>query len=400
MINTEFCTRSTLKGCTLLRNTIYCYGGIPATIVFRYRAETYQGFYKLDVSRNLTRDELMSNWTQLNDDVPFDSKPNMTLEANADFAMVPIPNQASVVNGGVGYGAAVLTDTANGKKIPMTRLLNDETTKFDGQNWSIIPSGGIDQYFGQTGNYVESKQSIYYWGGWSVLNNRSADVTFRILNYTTLQWSFSQSTPLPGDSIVRFRHTATMGADNKIYFIGGTSGYGANDSISMQDILVYDTTADKWDLTKSQGSVTPSERSMHTTTWIPGTNTLLVYGGAATLPEPNNFTTVSDYCYTYDTVQNQWTPHNPQGPSGAGALYGHSGPAAPQDYSPGVMFILNLNNMSWSEQYNANALNYVLPSPVKNITIPEPTQTPLPVVSNTPTIIGAVIGSVGSVRSH
>ncbi|KAF7732838.1 hypothetical protein EC973_000114 [Apophysomyces ossiformis] len=367
-----------------------------------YPSEALEGFYKLDMSRNLTVNEMWTNWTQLEHELPaYDGAD--PLERNADFAMVTIPNQAFVVNGGVGYGAAVLVNIkVKGEKGPMTRLLNNQTTKFDGQNWSTIPSGGIDQYFGQTGNYVESKQSIYYWGGWNVRNNRSADATFRIFDYTTLQWSFSPSTPLPGNSGVRFRHTATMAGDDKIYFIGGTNGYYATDSISMQDILVYDTTADRWDLIKSQGSVTPSERSMHTTTW---TNNI-------TIANTNKFVPVSDYCYTYDTVRNLWTLHIPQGQSGADEIYGHSavaignstlliifgvGPVEPKKLDEQDIFILDLNNMSWSEQYNANALNYVLPSPAKNITIPEPTQTPSPIVDKTPTIIGAVVGSVGSV---
>ncbi|KAF7720402.1 hypothetical protein EC973_009266, partial [Apophysomyces ossiformis] len=82
----------------------------------------------------------------------------------------------------------------------------------------------------------------------------------------------------------------------------------------MQDILTYDTTADKWDLIKSQGAVTPSERNLHTTNW---SNTTNING-------PDVFRAVSDYCYTYDTVSNQWTQHDPQGQPGAGVLYGHS----------------------------------------------------------------------------
>ncbi|KAF7725251.1 hypothetical protein EC973_000339 [Apophysomyces ossiformis] len=393
----------------MCRKTIFCYGGLNGPREILFKAETYYGFHTLDVSRNVTRNQLMSNWTDLEDDL-FPQYLRSHAEQNADFAMVNVPDNAFVVNGGIGYGVAVMYTRDKGwKPKPMTEPLTNNTVKYDGQSWSALPSGPFDQYFGQSGNYVESKQSIYYWGGWSVVQNISADVTFRILNYTTLQWSSSAFSPLPGNSVVRFRHTATMAGDHKIYFIGGTSGYGANDSISMQDILIYDTIADKWNLTKSQGPVTPSQRSMHTTNWIPGTSTLVVYGGAATLPGPNNYTTVPDHCYTYDTVGNQWTQQNPKGQSGPGELYGHSsilignstllitfGNFRTSGEQPGyaAMFILNLINMSWSEQYDANALNYVLPSRTTNNTVPEATQTPLSVISNTPTIIGAVVGSV------
>ncbi|KAF7732848.1 hypothetical protein EC973_000124 [Apophysomyces ossiformis] len=367
---------------------MYCYGGIVNASVFNYPAPSLEGFYELDISHDLTLNQVQTGWTQLQGDVNATQKYNFTLEANADFAIVTVPHQAFVLNGGAGQGVPIIG--AEGGFV--TTLLNHETTRFNGESWDAIFSGGIEQYLGQTGNYIASKQSIYYWGGWNLSRNRTADAQFRLLNYTTLQWSSSPYAPLPENPIIRYRHTATLVGDDKIYFIGGTSGYGANDSISMQDILIYDTTVDKWNLTKSQGSVTPSERSMHTTTWT------------------NSYTAVPDYCYTYDIDRNQWTQHNLQGQSGAGQLYGHSavlignstlfilfgiGSLAPPSNSAGSMYILNLTSMAWTDQYKASALDYVMPKPSKNSTIPQPTHAPPEEDgSKTRTIIGAVVGSV------
>ncbi|KAF7727822.1 hypothetical protein EC973_006935, partial [Apophysomyces ossiformis] len=110
---------------------------MPDLNYINFPSEATQEFYKLDVSHNLTRNELASNWTQLQSNID----PNPVVECNADFAMVNVP-QAFLINGGVGFGAASW-DPISGTLT--TTLLVNETTKFDGQKWSTLPSGGTQQ---------------------------------------------------------------------------------------------------------------------------------------------------------------------------------------------------------------------------------------------------------------
>ncbi|KAF7721578.1 hypothetical protein EC973_004470 [Apophysomyces ossiformis] len=189
----------------------------------------------------------------------------------------------------------------------------------------------------------------------------------------------------------RYQHTATLTADNKIYIIGGSQGYGSDYTISMADILVYDTVHDSWEVRTSQGPVIPSSRGMHTTTWN------------------RNMTPVSDYCYMYDTLKNQWTPAAVQGGPAAGPIYGHSavligsstlfillgkGPSQiVNNVWSGNFFILDLNKMAWTEQYSASALNYVPSSSTIGPNNPSPPPSSNPV----PLIVGVVVGCLVAV---
>ncbi|KAF7720448.1 hypothetical protein EC973_008640, partial [Apophysomyces ossiformis] len=112
---TRYATKHTLAGCTLLEKTIYCYGGVLAVNQIDFSAETVKEFLTLDVSHNLTWNELASNWTEMTQNY----SQNTLLEQNGNFAMVNVP-QAFLINGGLGWGAAIwdsMTDTI------LTRLL-------------------------------------------------------------------------------------------------------------------------------------------------------------------------------------------------------------------------------------------------------------------------------------
>ncbi|KAF7728091.1 hypothetical protein EC973_006729 [Apophysomyces ossiformis] len=350
------------SGCTVLSKTLYCYSGGTWAASVNYEAKGYADFYMLDISHNFVRSGALAGWLNLS------NADNYVLEPNWDFSIVNVKGQAFVTNGGIGYGIP----SAYIKAKPLVNV----TTKFLGEEWSTVPlNNPLDQYWGESGNYVDSKNSIYYWGGWNFHTDTKAGTSFRILDYATNIWSISPAHTLPNNSVVRYQHTATMAGDNNIYFIGGSDGYKNNYNISMNEILVYDTIADTWDVRQTQGSVTPGPRILHTTTW----------------------------------TKNQWTKQDIRGAPGAGERYGHSavlvgnstlfilfgiGPN-PFDNGQSVFFILDLNAMAWTDYYDASALNY---SPISGTNSShDPFIPPQQKSTNTPTIVGAVVGCVGAV---
>lgn len=154
----------------------------------------------------------------------------------------------------------------------------------------------------------------------------------------------------PADLHGRRGHSAALGSDgHTIYYFGGLKGtserrpldnsyFGFND-ISMNEILVFDTYQLTWMKRTSNNSVIPSARYLHTTTSstsdtdvaiknannssliVPGTDDILLYGG-------RHFGTkkpVDDYCYIYNTVNNEWTRIHLPASTGAGPRFGHSG---------------------------------------------------------------------------
>ncbi|KAG0176430.1 hypothetical protein DFQ29_006114 [Apophysomyces sp. BC1021] len=379
---------------------MYCYSGGTWAASLNFAAKGYPDFYMLDISHDFTRSGALNGWLNQT------PTGNYALEPNWDFSLVTIPDHTFVTNGGIGYGIPTAGHAAQ-------RLLN-ATTKFDGQSWYTIPTSETQgQYFGESGNYIESKNSIYYWGGWNLLTNSGPTTAFRVLDYSSPSWSTYPVATFPENAIPRYQHTATMAGDKKIYFIGGSDGYVNNHNISMNDILIYDTIADKWELKQAEGGYTPSYRVLHTTTWIPGTNTLLMYGGGVNSAQFKNLSTVTDYCYKYDTVGNKWSPQVLDGTGGAGERYGHSavlignstmfilfgiGPN-PFDNGEKDFYILDLNKMAWTENYAASALNYIPPDTTSNSnsSIPHTTPSSTAKPSNTSTIIGAVVGCVVAV---
>ncbi|KAF7721579.1 hypothetical protein EC973_004471 [Apophysomyces ossiformis] len=304
------------------------------------------------------------------------------------FSAVNIYDKVFIMNGGTGWALSTIRTSTT---IPYTSFpLVNVTARFDGQSWKAIDSKGVGQYYGETGTYVESQNKIYYWGGADAYRNVIAPASIRVLNYDNLQWEFTQTAALPEGASVRFQHTATMAGDNKIYYIGGCQGPPTFRNISMQDILVYDTVDGAWELRKSRG---PPES---------------VRDASALMGEiDENVTMLADDCYTYNTLQNEWTQQHLKGDLGPQMVYGHSAGHRPSTDLPGnasvgvAYSILDLNEMAWTDKYDASALNYVLPNSSTSIntnsTVPQATPTPSQGSSNTRIIVGVVVGCVGAV---
>ncbi|CDH49389.1 predicted protein [Lichtheimia corymbifera JMRC:FSU:9682] len=268
-------------------------------------------------SMNVTGNEQLDDWMV----VDYYDKERKPLPANAAFAVSPQPDGSP---GMLTYGG----DGANGVRDFGTVLFYNA----DAGSWRTLPNklwGGRESV--EVPAVLDNNQTVWIWGGKSHDQDQVAEPETVVVIDKDQEMS-TRETVFPADLYGRRGHSAALGADgHTIYYFGGLKGtsvqrpldnsyFGFND-ISMDEILVFDIHNLTWMKRTNNGSITPSPRYLHTTTQIPGTNKILLYGG-------RRFGTkdpVDDFCYMYDTESNEWTKVDLPASVGAGPRWGHSG---------------------------------------------------------------------------
>ncbi|KAI9015267.1 hypothetical protein CLU79DRAFT_765894 [Phycomyces nitens] len=350
------------SGCAVLDDTLYCYGG-AMYIAGQGTPTSLSEHLSLDLRHSFSIPEYLSNWKSI------DNLTNFRLEPNSYFSIVAQPSsQSYVISGGIGYN--------NGSSlINPTTVYNAST-----DTWSSVNTTGITQRFGHTG-VLEPDNSVLFWGGLGgyigdVVNSGITTDSYnpKLLSPSFNEWSILSTRSFPLGAYTRVYGSATMGRDGRsIFYIGGSSiqsaivnttsalsGQGLG-TVSMNDILVYDTIDSTWTMQQAIGP-TPSPRTLHTAVLVPNTDMVLIYGGLGI----NSSFPVKDYVYQLDTTQFLWTQIPLPVTSGAGPRYGHSAVL----YGNSSMFILfginqagiptddfyvlKLDDMKWTDHFESD----------------------------------------------
>ncbi|KAI9320140.1 hypothetical protein BX666DRAFT_1375677 [Dichotomocladium elegans] len=293
-------------GCVLLDTKIYCYGGA----IDGRLDKKISTIMSLDVASSFSVINARSNWVEVKPASDIVSGPN------AHFSMVAVPSRDSFIV----YGG--WSDQYKSPLPYQTMIFNVLT-----QLWSTIDSANQSQT-AHSAMVAGNDDKIYLWGGVSDVDTGAANITYpadmRILDLKAAKWSF---VPYLNGSTGRSEHSTALSSDGKtVYFFGGSisyeyvnASYGyRQDGAGMSNILTFDTTTSLWGSVNTSSTVIPTRRRYHTSERIPGTNTILLYGGA-----DGHMMHVSDYCYTLDLDTLQWK-HINLPDNGAGPLYMHS----------------------------------------------------------------------------
>ncbi|ORX61771.1 hypothetical protein DM01DRAFT_52806 [Hesseltinella vesiculosa] len=174
------------------------------------------------------------------------------------------------------------------------------------------------------------------------------------------------SPPTPGGAS-RCGHTANLVNNHLIYILGGVIGLpssggpesGPQSGKSFQDAWVFDTTSSQWNTVILTGS-NPTMRIYHTTTNVPNTNKLFVYGGGDPAVDQSNQTSnwVSDRAFLIDCDTNAIAPAQIQNDDGP-ALLGHSAIAYEQNGRSYIFIIWGVlsNNERQTNTFILDATN-------------------------------------------
>ncbi|KAI8969103.1 hypothetical protein BDF20DRAFT_145003 [Mycotypha africana] len=402
------------SSCVFLDNKVYCYSGgyVPLGDIRAKRA--LDEHHYLDLTQNLVLDEISTKWTTIqNNPADYITEPVMAATINT------ISDTQYLFDGG-------FTNAPNVTNI--TRIFDLETN-----HWSTVDNSQRELFnnsaiYMGTAVKVPNQKRIYFWGGLSGQYPGAQVTASTMLDYSkNFQWG-NVSEPLPPGILPRFGHTATLSRDGTyIFYIGGrirtanatdASNKNITNSISrtvrivpyyqlvsMNDILIYNTIKGTWSLQQSPSAATVSSRYMHTANLIPGTDKILIYGGATDEGNEKHPTAVPDYLYIFDTQTLEYTKINENQPElGAGPRFGHSAVLC-RNNTLIVLFGVNEMGLVTNDVYflvlSASA------TWVKSFTL-APTATPSSPVSNDinknnmlsdKAIIGISIGSVLGVRA-
>ncbi|KAI9320141.1 hypothetical protein BX666DRAFT_1919620 [Dichotomocladium elegans] len=380
-------------GCVLLDTKIYCYGGLLGT---GEAGSTSSTIMSLDVASSFSVSNASSNWVEV---MPTG---NLVSVPNAAFSMVAIPSKdCFVVTGGVGYNT--------GTPLPFQTMSFNVLTNL----WTSIYSDKRHQTY-LSAMVAGNDDKLYLWGGLSDrltgATNQSYPSDMRILDFTMKTWSY---VPYLDGSIGRVAHSAALSNDGKtIYFLGGmfnsefvNASYGyRRGAVEMSYLLTFDTTNSSWGSVNTSSSVVPSQRIYHTSERIPGTNKILLYGGA-----DGYVVHVSDYCYTLDLDTLQWERIKISA-GDFGPRYSHS-MVFVNNTTVFILFgvgtdgfyksdfgVLDISTWTWVQNFTGLVSSATLPTDgSNNSTNPNNGERPK---SNTGAIAGGVVGGVAGVSKH
>ncbi|KAI9244039.1 hypothetical protein BDA99DRAFT_577311 [Phascolomyces articulosus] len=349
------------QGCVLLHQTIYCYGGASYSPDLEddddHRATTYADHYALNVgSMNQVSDSSLDSWRQL---------PDSPMGPNAHFAIAPLS-----------YEMGFLVHGGWGPHDQKTYLRNQTWIFYSGsESWNMISTNAsqrIDLIAKMPG--VSANNRVWIWGGEIDDLADSQDIPepemmrwFQSPQRGPQQLLMQQNIQFPSGAFTRVGHSAVVGRDGQnIFYFGGMNAESEHRDLgddedngyanaTMNDILVFNTANQGWTRLNSTGDIIPSPRAFHTTTLIPNTNDILLYGGRRIRTD----IPVDDYIYKFNTETNQWTQIS-LAKTGAGPRWGHSAVLHHNDRSLFILFganslgastndfyILDVNDMSW-----------------------------------------------------
>ncbi|CDS11144.1 hypothetical protein LRAMOSA03407 [Lichtheimia ramosa] len=307
-------------GCTLVKSSIYCYGGSPSPADYNFVNAT-NSFYTLDISSTINIPHDQSSWVALPTNGTNAPKPNM-LFGMAAFA----DSDTFIMAGGTGIAA-------ENQALPHQTL----TYNTSSNTWTPIDSG----LFVQTKLNIlvanaDTGNNMFMYGGVSDLStgyttiDQSSRKQYpsrpRLLSYGNNGWTWSfgnganaKNTPVVG----RERHTMAQGKDGRFYVFGGQTAtpnnatqpwpYAMADA-DMKNILIYDISRG-WTEEMMTGDI-PSTR-WHASSVTLNDGSILLYGGAKPgfQQGPNNeqyLDPVDDVAYVLNTQNGQWENITPR----------------------------------------------------------------------------------------
>ncbi|KAI8987259.1 hypothetical protein BDF20DRAFT_849116 [Mycotypha africana] len=175
-----------------------------------------------------------------------------------------------------------MTNTTNNQIIPLQYY----QYSFDSSSWSPAITNGntsIDpkgiplnrKLFSAT---YDGSSKVYIYGG--ALNETAIFSDFWMMDLNTKKF-----TPLPSPNIPRYAHTASYLSNGQLVIIGGVaqvnqSGQIGNILAPMNQIYVYDTKSNQWDLKVANGTnkVLPSTRTAHNAI-VTEDDRIIIFGG-------------------------------------------------------------------------------------------------------------------------
>ncbi|KAI8328809.1 hypothetical protein EDC96DRAFT_530140 [Choanephora cucurbitarum] len=333
--------------CAYLSSKIYCYGG------YVKGSSDDDGLIMLDINKNDGKPfgNLINQWENV---TPVSNRIVFGRRAFAQTVALP-DGKSMMVQGGYNYKSTSIED--------QNIVYNAETNA-----WSIQPNyyeaqnGGNRQIYYGTGVYVDSINSIAFYGGYQqhvqngtdyvkpdgtkisglTFNNSDGYInSFAGFYYLTLYdlykntWSVPAQTGTP--TSYRISQTATyVPLSKKIYYFGGQY-YNTTDSrlytAYMDYVITYDTVSSSWKYVYSTSNRSPSQRTMHSTTLLPDGYNVLLYGGTF-----DGTVALMDYCYTFNIQTAEWTFHNLVAPAGTSAPRSHHSAVLIDNSTLGIFF--------------------------------------------------------------
>ncbi|CAO3648400.1 unnamed protein product [Cunninghamella blakesleeana] len=291
--------------CSLIQNTIYCYGGLSNT-----STTTLREHYSLDMTQfngfTSTIGQSKLQWNQLSTQLD----QNTSLPLFSNDASAPIQSNKSYVL------YSTFTNQSD-ESLIQNQFLNyyPQTNQ-----WSLLPTMTNYTNINVRSMLNLGNDNIWVWAGPTSNNSASSfSSVLGIYNYNGRVWTRQDKL----DWYVRIGHTATLAKNGMIYIIGG-SVYDdqINNLVNFTEMITYNTQSNQWaNLTATIVGRLPSGRAYHTTINLPDKDILLIYGGN-NLNYSVSESMEQDVLYTYNTVSNKLQSISM--PSGyLNARYGH-----------------------------------------------------------------------------
>ncbi|KAI8068494.1 hypothetical protein BC940DRAFT_35984 [Gongronella butleri] len=305
--------------CALTSNNhIYCFGGTQNPTNSQ---SMINNLIMLDVS-NFDYSDMSFQWQNV---IPN----SYTFQANMIIQMVAINKGSSIfiqepTNTYNHAGNVPPFISGNPTADQYTNIQLQSNASFPGTYTSRISPAIVDlSSIGQN--------QVWIWGGRSetaLAGGLVASNFVLLYDYTQNQFSMIKAdTP---NNMTRYGHTATLTNDGTgIVMLGGiravpNSNQTVTNNTYLNTVWVFNTTTSTWSASQpnSTSMTLPSDRAFHTTTLIPGTDYMMVYGGMAT--NLQNYL-VNDPSYLYNAATNSFiTVTIGLGNIGPGLLCQHS----------------------------------------------------------------------------
>ncbi|CAO3641622.1 unnamed protein product [Cunninghamella echinulata] len=161
--------------------------------------------------------------------------------------------------------------------------------------------------------------NLWAWGGLDYVNNGSSSGAFNIFNYNNFTWNQPLTSNMP---LSRYGHTATLDTKGIIYIIGGYVPT-LNAIAEIKDIITFNSATLQWNSIHAIVNENKKiyNRTHHTTTLIPDSDLLVLYGGMIILDGERFY--LSDVYYIFDTKKNIFTSASLPDRSIKNYRYGH-----------------------------------------------------------------------------
>ncbi|CAO3637462.1 unnamed protein product [Cunninghamella echinulata] len=235
---------------------------------------------------------------------------SILLGSRARIASVPVlSNDVYLV-----YGGWINSD--NRSSLPFPFQAYDASTSV----WSNLPLPPGSNYSSETNLINLGNDTIWIWGG--TLNSTGGYIknVLNTFDYRTTQWT----TQIVGDWAVRESHTATLARNGLIYILGGKfkTNVPNYEYAKFSDVISFNTQTSQWGFINATNDQ-PTRRRAHTTTSIPNTDLLLVYGGLLNY-QASGIHPLEDNCILFNTSDNSLKIINlPSAPNVPNGRYGH-----------------------------------------------------------------------------